>query len=137
MRPHSCNKRVRAIPMQRLCKHAKIPEPSISNVRTQEWRSCRKRCFLCGPYRRHIRGPGNDSGAIRELTAEVGGWQLKVSPAQSYQLKPAVIVLDWRPIVDSLRGREPGSRERSTLKAAAKQRDWEHSVSQRFVKCSY
>jgi hypothetical protein len=42
-------------------KHATIPEPSLSNVRTQQWRNCWKQCFLCSPRRGLIRGPRNGS----------------------------------------------------------------------------
>jgi hypothetical protein len=34
---------------QQLHKHTTIPEPSLSNVPMQQWRSCWKQCFLCGP----------------------------------------------------------------------------------------
>jgi hypothetical protein len=38
-----------AIARQPLCKHATVPETSISNVCMQQWRNCWKRCFLCCP----------------------------------------------------------------------------------------
>lgn len=49
MSPYSQDKGAREMSLsrQRLCKHATIPESSLSNVRMQEMRICRKWCFLC------------------------------------------------------------------------------------------
>jgi hypothetical protein len=52
----NCGARETGIARQRLCKHTTIPEPSLSKVRTQQWRNCWKRCFPCGPCQGYIRG---------------------------------------------------------------------------------
>jgi hypothetical protein len=44
-----------AIARKRLCKHATIPEPPLSNVQTQQRRNFWKHCFLCGARRGCIR----------------------------------------------------------------------------------
>jgi hypothetical protein len=66
-----------AIARQPLCKHAKIPQPLLSNVRTQQWSKCLKMCFLCGQCRDYIRIQSDTvsqfgSESSRQLTAEVG-----------------------------------------------------------------
>jgi hypothetical protein len=51
----NCGAKKKVIARKQLCKRATIPEPSLKNVRTQQWRHCLKRCFLCGPRRVYLR----------------------------------------------------------------------------------
>jgi hypothetical protein len=62
-----------AIARQQLRKHATIPEPSVGNVRSQQWRNHWKSCFLCDPRRRHTRGPRNGSSHWQKIQSL--GWR--------------------------------------------------------------
>jgi hypothetical protein len=75
-------------------KHAKIPEPSLSNVPVQKWRDYWKRCFLRGP----CLGYNED--------------QLSLQKSRKTAVR---IVGGWCEMDASLRGREPGSTGTSTV----------------------
>jgi hypothetical protein len=83
--------------------------------------------FSIGPRRGYV---SSGSGASRELTAEVGGWQLQVSPTRELaaegntswsQLSVYEVGLTWLPICKDVR---PEAVEPPSLEAATKQRDW-------------
>jgi hypothetical protein len=86
-----------AIARQRLCKHETIPEPSLSNVRTQQLKNCWKRCFLCGPRRGYIRSQFLFvSSVMTDPSSRQRGRPTSTKPQLSDSNKNLVLRPTWR-----------------------------------------